>query len=209
MDNIPRILLVGKMRSGKSATARHLVLNYNFSELAFGDELKRTADRLFETTEVAEYKREPIRRGGADDVPFLDPNEIVGYRKPRQLYQDFGQLLRSMDEDIWIRQVERSMEAAEILRTTEGIVISDGRQPNEIAWARRNGFVIIRINANEDTRLERARKESDAFSEEDTKHETESHIDGYKVDYEVDNNGDAGELGRQIDEIMGELKGRI
>lgn len=202
-NNTPRILIVGKLRSGKSLIARYLERKYNFHEVAFGDELKRSADRLFGNTEVAEYMREPIYRGGAEDVPFLDPNEIVGYRKPRRLYQDFGQLLRTMDENIWVRHAESMMESLETLRTTAGIVISDGRQPNEIEWAKRNGFVIIRVSANEDTRLARAEAEGDAFSLEDLRHGTEQHIDDYAVDYEVWNDGgDRAELERKIDEIM-------
>lgn len=205
-NNTPRILLVGKLRSGKSLIARYLERKYNFREVAFGDELKRSADRLFETTEVAEYKREPIYRGG-EGVPFIDPYEIVGYRKPRRLYQSFGQLMRQMDENIWIRHAEETMKAFENLRTTEGIVIPDGRQPNEIDWARRNGFVIIRVNANEDIRLARAESEGDAFSLEDLRHDTEQHIDDYAVDYEVWNDGDdRAELERKIDEIMEEVK---
>jgi|SRR5690554_1221291 len=201
MSEIIRIAFTGKLRSGKSAIARLLEVKYGFHTISFGDALKRVADELFEGSSV--YQAEPIEV----DCPFSEGGKSTrGYRKPRKLYQDVGSALRALDPDVWIRQLAKSMRVWENMRDINGIVIDDLRQPNEYEWARANGFVIIRVNANEDTRLARAQSEGDAFSIEDLRHETEQYVDGFVVDYDIWNDGDdIGELERKVDEIMAEL----
>lgn len=201
MTQIPRIALTGKLRSGKSEVARYLKYEYGFHEIAFGDSLKRVADDLFDDTDVEEYASIPIYRHN-EVIPFLPEKEVIGYRKPRRRYQDFGQLMRHLDPSVWIRQAERSMNVWENQRDVKGIVVSDLRQPNEYEWAKENGFTIIRVSANEDTRLDRARKAGDNFTEDDLRHETEQHVDDFEADYDIWNDGEITELLRQIDEIM-------
>ncbi|MFE5278591.1 hypothetical protein ACFQ9F_30120, partial [Bacillus cereus] len=80
--------------------------------------------------------------------------------KPRALYQQFGQLMRQIDGDVWVKHVERKVEGIVDYRSTHdhhiGVVITDLRQPNEYEWARRNGFTIIRVTAPDDVRRQRA-----------------------------------------------------
>src|SRR5690625_2745172 len=201
MSEINRIAITGKLRSGKTAIARLLEVKYGFHTISFGDALKRVADELFEGSSV--YQAEPIEV----DCPFSEGGKTTaGYRKPRKLYQDVGSALRALDPDVWIRQAERTMRVWEGYRDTRGIVIDDLRQPNEYEWARANGFVIIRVNANEDTRLARAQAAGDAFSIEDLRHETEQYVDDFAVDYDVWNDGDdIDELERKVDEIMAKI----
>src|SRR5699024_9811199 len=137
--------------------------------------------------------------------PFLSDDDIVGYRKPRRRYQIFGQLLRQIDPDVWIRQVEQSMHVWENMRYVKGIEVSDARQPNEIEWARNNGFTIIRVTADDQTRLQRAQEADHHYTMKDLGHETEKHIDSFSVDYDVINDGTVDELRRKIDAIVSEL----
>ena len=44
------------------------------------------------------------------------------------------------------------------------------------------------------------------FDKEDLAHETESHVDKYKVDYEIHNDGTIAELDTKVDEMMDEIK---
>lgn len=199
-----RIALTGKLRSGKSEIAENLQYNHGLMEVAFGDELKRVADELFDGTEVEEYASEPRYRGETY-IPFLYEDDIVGHRKPRRRYQDFGQAMRQLDPNVWIRKVERSVDVWGNLRDVRGVVVSDLRQPNEYDWACKNGFTIIRISADDEIRLQRAQEAEDNFTMEDLEHETEQHIDGFSVDYDVINNGSAAELRRKIDGIMSEI----
>jgi dephospho-CoA kinase len=81
---IPKIALVGKLRSGKSTVSRYLQDNHGFTSYAFGAELKKYADEIFETN--------------AGD-------------KPRALYQFFGQMCRQWDDSIWINKVVDNISA--------------------------------------------------------------------------------------------------
>jgi len=172
----PPIALTGKLRSGKSAAARYLDEEYGYAEFAFGDALKGGFHRRY-----PEIPREP---------------------KPRVGYQMHGQLMRRLiGKDVWIDKCFDDISA--YLSNFAGpVIISDLRQPNEFDRCKREGYVIIRINCADDVRRERARAVGDAFTDSDLNHETERHIDGFSVDYEIDGSGGLDELHRQIDEIM-------
>src|SRR5690606_21445144 len=198
-DDIIRIAITGKMRSGKTTAAKHLWTNYDFKILSFGEPLKRIADEDFK------HLYEPIY----ENCPFSEKGKsIAGDKKPRELLQQIGQLFRQIDEDVWIKRAEQTMKYYEQYRDTRGIVIDDMRQPNEYEWARANGFVIIRINAPDELRIERAKAAGDDFDEADLTHETERYIDGFAVDYEIDNTYNLEELERQIDEIIAKNKSK-
>src|SRR5699024_6781919 len=178
MDEPLRIVLTGKLRSGKSEAANQLWYKHGFKELAFGDELRRIADEVFDGTEAEEHASEPIYRGDTD-IRFLSDDDIGGYGQAGRGQQIFGQVMRQIEPDVWIRQVEQSMHVWENMRDVKGIVVSDARQPNEIEWARNNGFTIIRVTADDETRLQRAQEAGDNFTMEDLGHETEQHIDSF------------------------------
>src|SRR5699024_3786567 len=194
-----RIALTGRMRSGKSAAAAYMTVKHGFKSISFAGALRRVADDLFE------HLYEPIY----EDCPFSeDGKHRISWRKPRALLQTLGQKLREIDEDVWIKQAEQSMRVYEGMRSTAGIVIDDLRQPNEYDWARANGFIIIRVEASDDLRLERAKHAGDSFSAKDLAHDTEQHVDKFDVDYTIVNDGDMIDLKRQVDEIMGEIKAK-
>lgn len=194
-----RIALTGRIRSGKTTIADHLWLKHDFARVSFASSLKLTADRLFS------HLYEPIY----EDCPFSeDGRSIKDYRKPRALLQELGQKMREIDEDVWIKQAEQDVKLAEAWRSTAGVVIDDLRQPNEYDWARTNGFIIIRVEASESMRLERAKQAGDSFNEEDLAHDTEQHVDKFDVDYTIVNDGDLDELERQVDEILAEIKAK-
>ena len=200
-NSIIKIALTGKMRSGKSTVAEILWLNYDLTLRSFGGALKYYADKMFEGSsaypiEVEEY---------GEPCPF-DGKRDTRIKKPRKLYQDFGQAMRQLDEDIWIRHVEQAIEIDKLFPDYKGVVIDDLRQPNEYEWAKANGFTIIRVNADEDLRLKRAEQAGDSFSADDLAHDTEQHVDGFIVDYTIVNDGGLSDLKRHIGEIMDEIK---
>ncbi|MFS0562599.1 AAA family ATPase [Terribacillus sp. 179-K 1B1 HS] len=189
-NGITRIALTGKLRSGKSTVERHLTQQHGFNSVAFGDQLKYFAHKIFDdATDDAAY--DPFRPGSP--------------QKPRALYQQFGQLCREIDPDVWIKHAQRTVEYYERLRDTTGIVISDLRQPNEYEWAKANGFTIVKVVADDAVRLERARQAGDKMTEEDFVHDTESYVDGFAADYTVVNDGELAELQRKVDGIIEDI----
>jgi dephospho-CoA kinase len=182
---VVKIALTGKMRSGKDLCGSHLYINYGFDRVAFGDALKKHAHAAF---------------------PWVSE-----FSKPRALYQQFGQLMRQIEPDVWIKHAERAVKGAIDFRVNTGaekvgVVITDLRQPNEYEWARNNGYTIIRVTAPDEDRIARAIAAGDNFDEEDLEHETESYIDGFSVDAEISNSGTIDELKAQIDEIIVQMR---
>lgn len=177
---VTKIALTGKMRSGKSSVAEHLTTCYGFKQFAFADALKRFARQIFG----------------------------YGGPKDRELLQWFGQTMRERDPDVWIKHLDADLE--EYIEDSRGdigvrIVITDLRQPNEYDYCRRNGFVIIRVNCPEETRIVRAVNNGDIFHRSALNHETERYVDLFEVDYEIDNSDGWYLTARQIDSIMKDL----
>lgn len=180
MTDIPKILIVGYLRSGKTEVSNYLRSKYGFQQFDFGNKLKYYADQVFSLT--------PKPSG-----------------KPRALYQQFGEKCREIDPLIWVRHAEFSVKIALDMRSTRGIVIGDGRQPHEVEWARENDFIVVRVTAPEDLRLERAKQAGDVFSHADLIHDTEQHVDSFAVDYEIHNDGTIDELRAQVDAIITDM----
>jgi dephospho-CoA kinase len=179
--SVVKIALTGKLRSGKDTVANHLYIRHSFNRVAFGDAMKKNAHATF---------------------PWVSE-----FSKPRALYQAYAQLMRQIEPDVWIKHAERAVNGAIDFNVNTGaekvgVVITDLRQPNEYEWARANGFTIIRVTAPDEDRIARAKIAGDDFNEADLEHETESHIDGFAVDFEIINDGSVDELKRKIDEIL-------
>ncbi|MGQ0416340.1 hypothetical protein ACT4UL_13785 [Bacillus sp. HC-TM] len=86
------------------------------------------------------------------------------------------------------------------------VLVNGVRQPNEYQRLKDESFVIIRVNSSVDLRISRAEKAGDVFTEADLEHETENHIDTFKVDYEINNIGTIGEMYEQFDAIMRDIE---
>lgn len=179
-DNIVKIALTGRQRSGKDLSADHLWLNHGFVHpIGFGDELKAQAHSLY---------------------PWIprDP-------KPRSLYL-FMDKMREFDKDVWVKHLEKSYHALARFRSTKGIVVKDLRQENEYEWCRSNGFYTIRITAPENLRKQRTEASGDDFKEEYLEHSTESYVDTFDVDYDIMNDGTIEELETKIDVIIRKIE---
>lgn len=176
-----KIALTGKMRSGKSTVAEYLKANYGFTEFAFGDALKRFVHAIFGESSA----------------------------KDRDLYQWFGQTMRSRDPDVWVRRLDEAVcdhfKSRPPVGAAKRVVVSDLRQPNEYEYLRREGYTIIRINCPEDIRVDRILESGDYFEQSMLDHETEWHVDTFDVDFEVENSGRWIDMAEQVDVIMREL----
>jgi hypothetical protein len=186
MSNPPiKLALIGKLRSGKSTAADYLTLFYDFQPFAFADPLKRYLHEIF-----PHVPREP---------------------KPRAMYQAFGQKLRELDPDVWVNLTMHKIDeylrqhACDCSPLKPRVVVTDCRQQNEYDRLRAEGFVFVRINADDELRIRRATEAGDNFTLDDLSHETELLVDMFPVDYEVLNNGSTAELYAQLDVIMREL----
>ncbi|MGP0579169.1 adenylate kinase [Paenibacillus peoriae] len=182
MTTLPNIGLLGRLRSGKDEVARYLSDNYGYMQFAFGDELKADFHRRYP--------------------------EIPREAKPRAGYQAHGQLMRALvDEDIWVRKCLAEVKRAYYAHLDFRAVISDVRQPNEEEALTSAGYVLIRVEAPDAVRIDRAIKSGDVFNYTDLVHDTETALDGYAADFTVTNDGTLDKLHAQIDEILRKITG--
>lgn len=183
--NAKKIAITGKARSGKSELSHYAWMLYGFKEFDFSAVLKDEFHRLF------------------PHIP-RDP-------KPRAYYQKFGQWLREIDPDIWVKMTMAKVheycfeDALNKVNHKSKVLVNGVRQPNEYQRLRDEGFIIIRVNASDDLRIGRARNAGDVFTKADLGHETESHIDTFEVDYEVNNDWNLIQMYDQFDVIMKDI----
>lgn len=151
-----KIALCGKMRSGKSTIADILVEDFGFKEFRFAQGIGNI---------VSVYFPEAYEKG-----------------KPRKHYQFIGQKLRELNEDVWVDYIDGIIKRNQSFSNDElDIVISDVRQPNELDYVRNNGFLIIKVVADDETRMKRILQDGDSFNTEDFYHETEQYIDDMEI----------------------------
>ncbi|WP_035987270.1 AAA family ATPase [Brevibacillus agri] len=183
-----KLALTGRMRSGKDSAAAYLTQQYGFVRFAFGDGIRKVCRELF-------------------------PDQMAQAHKPRALLQGVGQAMRAFNPDVWVNATMRDIVDYRLqqtdMRRIPNIVITDLRQPDEYDRLRSEGFVIIRVNASDETRIQRMIDAGDTFDDGALTHETEQHVDSFAVDYEIDNNGSLAELYAQVDEIMADIAGKV
>lgn len=183
--NAKKIAITGKARSGKTELSHYAWMLYGFKEFDFSAVLKDEFHRLF------------------PHIP-RDP-------KPRAYYQKFGQWLREIDPDIWVKMTMAKVheycfeDALNKVNHKPKVLVNGVRQPNEYQRLKDEGFTFIRVNTSDDLRIDRAKSEGDVFAEADLAHETESHIDTFEVDYEINNNDELIQLYGQFDKIMKDI----
>lgn len=167
-----QIALTGKMRSGKDLVGLYLIAEHGFKRFAFGDGIVKTAMKLF-------------------------PDEFMG-EKPRKLLQEFGQDCVGIDKNVWVNFLFREMLYQGIDPLVDNVVITDLRQPHEHEKLVESGFVIVRVNTEDELRKERIMNSGETFSEENFNHITEQFVDGFEVDFDLENNRTPEELIEQV-----------
>ena len=177
-----KIAITGKMRAGKDTV---------YSILKEELELELNKVNSFADADVVFLTNQHTFGGQLKHfAELLFPEHFVAGGKPRQLFQEFGQTMRQIDEDVWVKKVDQEIQNK--LKSTHADVhisyITDLRQPNEYEYCRENGFFILRVNATDEVRLARMMADGDNFNKEHLHHETETYVDGYEVDYDIDNN---------------------
>lgn len=180
-----KIAITGKARSDKTELSHYAWMLYGFKEFDFSTVLKDEFHRLF---------------------PHIPRNP-----KPRAYYQKFGQWLREIDPDIWIKITMAKVheycfkDSLNKVNHKPKSLVNGVRQLNEYQQLRDEGFVIIRVNASDGLCITRAKKAGDVFTEADLEHDTEKYVDTFEVDYEINNVGTIGDMYDRFDVIMRDI----
>jgi hypothetical protein len=134
---------VGLIGAGKDTAADYLVNFYGFRRDSFANTLKDAVANVFgwdrtllegRTKEAREW-REQVDTWWADrlNIPQLTPRWILQYWGTDVCRKAFH-------DDIWIASLENKMR-----KTSDNIVISDVRFPNEISAIHNAGGIVVRI----------------------------------------------------------------
>ena len=139
---------VGLIGAGKDTAADYLVNFHGFRRDSFANTLKDAVSNVFgwdrtllegRTTQAREW-REQVDPWWAErlNMPRLTPRWVLQYWGTEVCRHGFH-------DDIWIASVENKMR-----KTTDNIVISDVRFPNEIKAIHNAGGIVIRVKRGED-----------------------------------------------------------
>ena len=198
---------VGFIGSGKDTAADYLVNFHGFRRDSFANTLKDAVANVFgwdrtllegRTKEAREW-REQVDTWWAQrlNMPNLTPRWILQYWGTEVCRQGFH-------DDIWIASVENKMR-----KTTDNIVISDVRFPNEIRAIHNAGGIVIWVQRGElpSWHIMAAKANNgDTFAAEKLKalgvHASETAWVGGKIDHIISNNATIDDLYTQIKNLV-------
>ena len=139
---------VGFIGSGKDTAADYLVNFHGFRRDSFANTLKDAVAAVFSWDRVLLEGRTKEAREWREQVDSWWANRLgIPELTPRWVLQRWGTEVcrRGFHDDIWIASVENK-----IRKTSDNIVISDVRFPNEIDAIHNAGGLVVRIKRGPD-----------------------------------------------------------
>lgn len=173
-----RIGLFGKMASGKSLVAQHLVDEYGFVELAFAARLKQICSEMF-----------------GFDVAKKD-------ERGRLILQQFAQHMREIDASVWVRYIMQQIPPQ------GNVVISDMRFPNEYWQLTQMGFATVRMIMDRETQERMVAKSYPGLPLVLLDDYSETALDDKPFDYSINNSTgySLDNVYAQVDDMVGRLR---
>ena len=204
--------ICGFIGSGKDTIADYLVNSHEFRRESFANTLKDAVSKVFGwDRELLEGRTKQAREWREQVDPWWSERLNMPNLTPRWVLQYWGTEVcrKGFHDDIWIASLENKLR-----NSTDNIVISDCRFPNEITSIRNAGGIVVRvvrgpepewyqsaINFNDGQRnmswaLSRAHLDKLKI------HASETAWVGTKFDAVLDNNGTLDELFLQVQQLM-------
>jgi hypothetical protein len=138
----------GLIGAGKDTIADYLVNIHQFRRESFANTLKDAVSSVFGwDRELLEGRTRHSREWREQVDPWWAERLGMPDLTPRWVLQYWGTevVRRGFHDDTWIASLENRLR-----KTTDDVVISDCRFPNEIAAIKRAGGVVIRVHRNPD-----------------------------------------------------------
>lgn len=201
----------GKLAAGKDTIAPAVLERLNISNVvhiyyatALKDEVDKAIDIIYNTDSV----REAISQiSDALSVKLDEAAFVVGSlwtmksleqrfnarsRTPeiRSVLQFWGtEVRRSVDPLYWVKKT--LISAIEAIASGKSVYATDVRFMNEVEWARKLGFYVVRLEVTPETQKERLLARDGIVADSASlSHPSETNLDGYEgFDLVVDNNG--------------------
>jgi hypothetical protein len=135
--------IVGLIGSGKDTIADYLVNVHQFRRESFATTLKDAVSAVFGWDRDMLEGRTRSSREWREQVDAWWAERLgIPHLTPRWVLQHWGTevLRRGFHEDIWVASLENKLRSS-----TDNVVISDCRFPNEIQAIRSSGGTVIRV----------------------------------------------------------------
>jgi len=204
--------VTGFIGSGKDTIADLLVTNHKFKRISFAASLKDAVSAVFGwDREMLEgtTKNSRIWREQKDE---WWSNRLGLDITPRYVLQQWGTEVcrKSFHDDIWIASVENKLR-----QSTDDVVITDCRFPNEVKAIKAAGGITVRVNRGEQPEwydaaeaYNRGPDGNSQWSVSKTKldrlniHASEYSSVGLKYDLYIDNNGTIDDLSVKVSQLL-------
>lgn len=175
-----KIALTGKLRSGKDTVAQA------FIEDGFSG-----------------YK---LSMGITEIIQSYFSKDLESGLKLRKHYTTIGQGLRALDDKVWLHRTWKEIQRNETLFDVKDVIITDLRQKNEEEFLRHRGFIIVKVEAEDQLRIDRSFESDNDFDITQMYHETELSVDSINADYIIENNGSLEDLKRSCQSLIQTIK---
>ena len=202
--------ITGLISSGKDTVADYLTTIHGFKRLSFASSLKDAVAAVFGWDRtLLEGSTRASRQWREQVDPWWAARLNIPNLTPRYILQQWGtEVLRAnFHDEIWVASVENR-----IRNTTDDVVITDCRFPNEIKAIKRAGGITMRTNRGPNPDWHNI---ADLYNNslldkepllkklnERGVHASEYSSVGLQYDYHIDNNGTIDDLHRQIGSIL-------
>lgn len=189
-----RLLITGKMGSGKSFAADYMVREHGAQRWSRTELMKRLAhavvdhsvppdpilERIFTEPNEREQVRAELLEYGA--TYMIEPG------KPRRLYQDVTEICQEFDPLCFEREL---MQRIENSPAADFCLIDDVRKLSAFEFFAASGFNTLRIETPEELRLERIMNRDGYLPSEETfAHSSETELDQVEHEFTIQNDGD-------------------
>ena len=208
--------ICGWIGSGKDTIADYLVNLHEFRRDSWANSLKDAVSAVFGwDRELLEGRTKHSRAWREQVDPWWADRLGLPDLTPRWVLQYWGTevVRRSFHDDTWIASLENKLR-----KTTDDVVISDCRFPNEIAAIKRAGGAVVRVHRGADPEWYRFAEMVNRGPERNLEwswaktqlekfniHASETAWIGTQFDAVIDNNGTMDHLYGQITRLVQDL----
>lgn len=141
------ISISGLIGSGKDTIAEYLINNYGFKKDSFAATLKDAVAVMFGWDRAMLEGATPETRALREQVDQWWAQRLgIPRLTPRWVLQYYGTevIRRHFHDDFWLATVEKRLA-----ESTDDIVITDSRFPNELKMLRENGATLLQVDRGE------------------------------------------------------------
>jgi hypothetical protein len=199
----------GFIGSGKDTVADYLVNIHEFRRESFANTLKDAVSSVFGWDRTMLEGRTKQAREWREQVDAWWSKRLDRAITPRWILQYWGTEVcrRGFHDDIWIASLENKLR-----NSSDDVVISDCRFPNEIKAIRNQGGIVLRVVRGPEPEWYDLAVESNHGPFDHMKtaypdvHASETAWVGTEFDAVLDNNGTLDQLYKQVSDLLQDLR---